>query len=99
MLSTDFRDNEISDLSPLVSMAEEDRRDGVRFTPFWRLFLDGNPLDATTKLAVQTLEKLGVRLDVTDKKARTQGVRVAEQEGDDQRSSDDRQDPPSESKQ
>ena len=89
MLLTDFRDNEISDLSPLVSMAEADRRDGVRFTPFWRLFLEGNPLKKKKKMAVETLEKLGVRLDLTEKEAEPKTIGAAEEAGENQPGSDE----------
>lgn len=41
--------NKVSDISTLVAMAKADAAKEKRFAPFWRVYLDGNPLSETAK--------------------------------------------------
>lgn len=61
-----LQNNKLADLGPLVEMAKKDREGQMRFAPFWRVYLGGNPLsdDAKTK-QVEELKKLGTRVDLT----------------------------------
>ncbi|MFP6657062.1 MAG: leucine-rich repeat domain-containing protein, partial [Pirellulales bacterium] len=55
--------NKVADLKVLVEMAQQDSKGDMRFAPFWRLYLAGNPLsDDAKKSQVPTLKKLGARL-------------------------------------
>jgi Leucine-rich repeat (LRR) protein len=56
-------DNKIADLGPLVEMANADK--DRRFSPFWRLYLAGNPLEDKAKgEQVEALKKLGARIEL-----------------------------------
>ncbi len=58
-----LQDNKITDLSVLVEMAKADAAGEMRFAPFWRIYLAGNPLteDAKTKQTAE-LKSLGGRV-------------------------------------
>ncbi len=54
-------DNGISDLAPLVEMAKGDSQ--RRFSPFWRIYLHGNPLtDAAKETQLKELKEIGARI-------------------------------------
>ncbi len=56
-------ENQISDLAPLVEMAKGDAQ--KRFSPFWRLYLYGNPLSDTAKDAqLKELKEIGARINL-----------------------------------
>jgi Leucine-rich repeat (LRR) protein len=56
-------DNKIKDLTPLVEMANGDKE--RRFSPFWRLYLAGNPLeDKAMSEQIEALKKLGARIEL-----------------------------------
>jgi internalin A len=55
--------NQVSDLGPLVEMAKADNE--RRFSPFWRLYLAGNPLSDKAKgEQLDELKKLGARIEL-----------------------------------
>ncbi len=55
--------NQITDLTVLVEMANKDAAGMKRFSPFWRIYLGGNPLSDAAKTAqVEELKKLGGKL-------------------------------------
>jgi hypothetical protein len=51
--------NKIADWKPLIAAAEKDAAGPMRFAPFLRLYLEGNPIPAEQRAALQ---KTGVRL-------------------------------------
>ena len=56
-------DNKVADLGPLVEMANADKE--RRFSPFWRLYLAGNPLaDKAKGEQIEALKKLGARIEL-----------------------------------
>ncbi len=56
-------DNKIKTLGPLVEMAKGDAE--RRFSPFWRIYLAGNPLDDNAKgEQFEELKKLGARIEL-----------------------------------
>ncbi len=56
-------DNKVKDLTPLVEMATADKE--RRFSPFWRLYLAGNPLEEKAKgEQIEALKKLGARIEL-----------------------------------
>ncbi|RMF39037.1 MAG: hypothetical protein D6753_14695 [Planctomycetota bacterium] len=62
-----LRNNEIADLSVLVEMAEQDT--DRRFAPFWRIYLEGNPLDGEkVQQQIARLKELGARISLDDGK-------------------------------
>ena len=62
-----LQDNQLSDLSTLVEMATADSENDRRFSPFWRLFLKGNPLsDEAKKEQIPKLEELGAKVNLTE---------------------------------
>jgi Leucine-rich repeat (LRR) protein len=55
--------NQITDLGVLVEMATADAAGEMRFAPFWRIYLAGNPLsDAAKTQQVAKLKELGGRV-------------------------------------
>lgn len=55
--------NKVADLGPLVEMAKADSE--RRFSPFWRLYLAGNPLSDKAKgEQLEELKKLGARIEL-----------------------------------
>ncbi len=54
--------NKVEDLKPLVEMATKDSKGEQRFSPFWRVYLKGNPLGEPTNGQIEELKKLGGRL-------------------------------------
>ena len=57
--------NQLTDLSVLVEMAEADSNSKQRFASFWRLFLAGNPLADQATGQIAHLEQLGARVSRT----------------------------------
>lgn len=55
-----LRDNKVQSLEPLVKMATADEQ--RRFSPFWRIYLKGNPLDAHSENHMEKLSELGARI-------------------------------------
>lgn len=56
-------DNKVTDLTPLVEMAKGDTQ--RRFSPFWRLYLHGNPLsDAAKEAQLKELKDMGARINL-----------------------------------
>ena len=61
---TFLQDNQIHDFGPLIEMAKKDAAGERRFAPYWRLYTEGNPIDAAKRHAqVTELKALGVRVD------------------------------------
>ena len=57
------RNNEITDLGPLAQMATKDAAAEKRFAPFWRIYLEGNPLSEAAKTTqAEQIKKLGGRV-------------------------------------
>ena len=54
--------NQIVDLLPLVAAAKKDAEGPKRFAPYWNLYLNGNPLNDSSKGALATLKEIGVRV-------------------------------------
>ena len=64
MYSTYLSGNQITDITPLVKMAAADAEGERRFASFWRLYLEGNPLNEQSKTqGLKSLRKSGVRLN------------------------------------
>ncbi|MFP6763679.1 MAG: hypothetical protein VB858_08675, partial [Planctomycetaceae bacterium] len=56
--------NQIKDFGPLVEMARKDAADKKRFAPYWKLYLDGNPINADQRdQQIAALKKSGVRIN------------------------------------
>ena len=56
--------NKVTDLGPLVTMAQKDAKGDRRFAPYWNLYVSGNPLsDAAKGGQIAALKKVGVRVD------------------------------------
>lgn len=56
-------DNNVSDLTTLVEMAKGDTQ--RRFSPFWRIYLYGNPLsDAAKDTQLKELKEIGARINL-----------------------------------
>jgi hypothetical protein len=53
--------NKIADLGVLVEMAKADNAGQKRFSPFWNIYLFGNPLSDAAKGQIEELKKLGAR--------------------------------------
>lgn len=51
--------NKLTDLSTLLNMAKNDKK--REFAPFWRVYLEGNPLSDDGKKQLEELKKMGVR--------------------------------------
>ena len=49
-------------LAVLVEMAKADNEGQKRFSPFWKIYLAGNPLSDGVKAQVETLKSLGARI-------------------------------------
>ncbi len=61
--------NKVTDLGPLVAMAQKDAKGDRRFAPYWNLYVAGNPLsDAAKGGQIAALKKVGVRVDPKPKK-------------------------------
>ena len=57
--------NKIKDISVLVAMAQKDSKGSQRFAPFWRIYLNGNPLDKKkSKGQIESLSKLGAKISM-----------------------------------
>jgi internalin A len=66
---TFLQNNKIKDFGPLVEMAKKDTAGEKRFAPYWKLYLDGNPIDAGQRDGqVAELKKAGVRVNWQPKK-------------------------------
>ena len=57
-----INDNKVTDLAVLVEMAKADNEGQKRFSPFWKIYLAGNPLSDGVKAQVETLKSLGARI-------------------------------------
>jgi internalin A len=69
--------NQVSDIGPLVAMAKADAATEKRFAPFWRVYLDDNPLSDTAKTAqLAELKSYGSR--VTFGKGEPEATAVAQ---------------------
>ncbi len=55
---TFLSENKVSDIEPLAIMASKDKN--KEFAPYWRLFLEGNPLADDSKEHLRVLEGAGV---------------------------------------
>lgn len=55
-----LKNNQLEDLSTLVEMAEGDEEH--RFAPFWRIYLEGNPLGEKAEQQLEKLKELGARI-------------------------------------
>ena len=63
--TTYLQGNQISDLTPLVKLAQEDLDGPDSFATFWRIYLAGNPLDdPAAQEQLDQLKQLGVQLDM-----------------------------------
>jgi internalin A len=56
--------NPLQDLAPLVEMAKKDVAGEQRFAPYWRLYLDVEPLPDPAKAQVEELKSIGVRVNL-----------------------------------
>ena len=57
--------NKIVDLAPLVALAKADAEQGKSLTPFWRIWLSGNPLsEAAKNEQVPALKQLGAKVEL-----------------------------------
>lgn len=66
---TFLQKNQIKDFGPLIAMAEKDAKGDKRFAPYWKLYLDDNPIDAAKKgQQIDALKKIGVRINWKPKK-------------------------------
>ena len=66
---TFLQNNKLKDFGPLVEMAKKDAAGKKRFAPYWKLYLDGNPIDAPKRdTQVAELKKAGVRINWQPKK-------------------------------
>ena len=66
---TFLQDNQIKDFAPLIEMARKDAEGDKRFAPYWKLYLDGNPIDAGKRdQQIAELKKIGVRVNWQPKK-------------------------------
>lgn len=57
-----IENNQLKELSPLVEMAKADAEGDRRFSPFWRIYLAGNPLEDDAKESIAEIVKLGGRV-------------------------------------
>lgn len=58
-----LKDNKLKGIFPLVAMAKGDTE--RRFSPFWRIYLKGNPLDGEkTESQLSQLKELGARISM-----------------------------------
>ena len=62
-----LNNNKVTDLQVLVEMAQKDSAGEKRFSPFWHLYLQGNPLsDAAQNKQLAELKKVGSRVHLKD---------------------------------
>lgn len=67
---TFLQGNKIKDFAPLIEMASKDAKGDKRFAPYWRLYLDDNPVeDAKRDEQIKQLKSVGVRVNWKPKKA------------------------------
>ena len=57
-----INDNKITDLAVLVDMAKADSEGQKRFSPFWKLYVAGNPLADGSKAQLDALKAMGARI-------------------------------------
>jgi hypothetical protein len=58
-----LRNNQISDIGPLVEMADKDFNGEDRFARYWTVSLQGNPLSEQAKTSqIKALEKYSLRI-------------------------------------
>jgi internalin A len=60
--------NKITDLAVLVEMAKADNQGQKRFSPFWNIYLFGNPLTDAAKAQIEELKKYGGRPSLEETK-------------------------------
>jgi hypothetical protein len=60
--------NKIADLGLLVEMAKADNAGEKRFSPFWRIYLYGNPLGDAAAAQIEELKKLGGHVSLEETK-------------------------------
>lgn len=61
---TFLQNNQIQDFAPLIEMAKKDAAGDRRFAPYWRLYPDGNPIDAAQRdKQIAALKEIGVRIN------------------------------------
>ncbi|MGZ0170420.1 MAG: leucine-rich repeat domain-containing protein, partial [Planctomycetales bacterium] len=66
---TFLQNNQIKDFSPLIEMAKKDAAGDRRFAPYWKLYPDGNPIDAAQRdKQLAALKEIGVRVNWKPKK-------------------------------
>ena len=58
-----LEENEIRDLTPLYLMAKQDFEGEKRFSPFFNLYLKGNPLQGNSRSQLGDMKDFGVRID------------------------------------
>ncbi len=64
--TTYLHGNRITDLAPLVRLAQDDADGPKRFVRFWKLYLAGNPLsEEAQNVQIPKLRELGVRVNLT----------------------------------
>ena len=57
-----INDNKVTDLAVLVEMAKADSEGQKRFSPFWKIYVSGNPLADGANAQLETLKSLGARI-------------------------------------
>ena len=68
---TFLQGNKIKDFGPLIEMAKKDAEGDKRFAPYWRLYLDDNPIEeARRDEQIAALKSIGVRVNWKPKKAK-----------------------------
>lgn len=61
---TFLQNNRLTDFGVLIEMAKKDAAGEKRFAPYWKLYLDGNPIDAAKRDAqIAALKEQGVRVN------------------------------------
>jgi internalin A len=60
--------NKVTDLAVLVEMAKADNAAQKRFSPFWNIYLFGNPLTDAAKAQIEELKKYGGRVSLEETK-------------------------------
>ena len=66
---TFLQNNQIKDFTPLIEMAKKDAAGERRFAPYWKLYPDGNPIDAAQRdKQLAALKKIGIRINWKPKK-------------------------------
>ena len=73
----DLEGNKLSNVAPLLEMAKKD--DEKRFSPFWHIYLTGNPIKPDAPELVE-LAKLGARITIEPATAVVEGHALLKQE-------------------